>query len=669
MVRVKISPWLQDGKVDIDVWLQQFATRQSIDDLNLIRKACTVSQSLNQYVGSPSGTTSSTEETGISCLQLGLAMADLLADLNVDPETLVAAILFNSVHKAKLPIEEISKTFGQEVAKLIYGVEQMKTIRHLRVYAKPAQRKMQVNNLRKMLLAMVDDVRVVLVTLADRLCALRDMNAFPSTIQQIIAAEAMDIYAPLANRLGIGAIKWEMEDLAFRILQPAAYQEIAKGLKTKRLERDHYVQRIVQDLENAIRTSGISHFSVYGRSKHIHSIYRKMQRKNVPLTEIYDATAIRVLVDTTVQCYEVVGLVHELWKQIPSEFDDYITHPKANGYQSLHTAVEGPQQQVFEVQIRTYQMHEWAERGIASHWKYKEGGGQTPESHERKIAWLRDVLAWHQEMVSMPGETGEALDKEFLEDRVYVLSPENDVYDLPSGATPLDFAYHIHTSIGHRCRGAKVNGIMVPLISLLKTGDRIEILLGKEERPSRDWVSPHRGYLVSSRARSKILHWFKMQDYDRDKNVGQEQVEKAFKALGFKIDKLNAVFPVMRFKRLDDLLVAIGRGEVKLNQLLHRFFNDELLAMPASSIPPKLFVTRPTVEAKPGQLYAEGIGHLIMHIAGCCSPLEGEPVIGYITVGRGVSVHKQNCPNIVRASKKQKDRLLQVRWGRPTTQH
>lgn len=656
MVKVKENtPWLTEGSIDVELWLQQLGSKGYFQDLELLRSACT----LSQLAGQDHAT-----ETGVSCLQQGLVMADILADLEVDQMTLAAAIIFESVHYAELSLDDVEEQLGHNIAKLVKGIEKMSAIHNLQALNKYPQNKHQIDNVRKMLLAMVDDVRVVLIKLAERLCVLREASALPEALRKQIATEVMEIYAPLANRLGIGAIKWEMEDLAFRHLHPEEYKSIAKGLKAKRLERDRYVNLIVEELNKQIKATGAQHFAVYGRSKHIHSIYRKMTRKNVSLEEIYDATAVRVLVEKKEQCYDVMSMVHALWKQIPAEFDDYINNPKPNGYQSLHTAVEGPEGRVFEVQIRTFQMHEQAEMGIAAHWKYKEGSLQQKESHERKIEWLRDVLAWHREMATSRG-VSEAMETEFLDDRVYVFTPDGDVLDLPQGVTPLDFAYHVHSQVGHRCRGAKVNGSIVPLTYELKTGDKVEVLTGKDARPSRDWINPHLNYLKTSRAKAKVLHWFKMQDFDKNKLEGHDILDKELKTLGIKSDRLHDVVLSLNFKRLDDMLAALGRGDLKLSQILNRLSPTEV------ETPLIQHFVKPHVkpEVRGSDLRIEGVGNLLTHMARCCQPVPGEEVIGYITLGRGVSVHRQDCPNIIHASEKQRQRFLQVNWGSTTRDH
>lgn len=657
MVKIKEDAlWsAPDGSIDVEQWLHQLGDKGYFQDLSLIRNACNLSQ-----VACLDHAT----ETGVSCLQQGLAMADILADLGVDQETLAAAIIFVSVHYAELSVEDVSEQLGDNIARLVNGIEKMSAMHNIQPPGKSQQSRHQLDNVRKMLLAMVDDVRVVLIKLAERLCILRASGQLPEAMRKHIASEAMDIYAPLANRLGIGAIKWEMEDLAFRYLHPEDYKAIAKGLKSRRIERDKYVNEIVSILNQHIGASGAKHFSVYGRSKHIHSIYRKMKRKNVSLDEIYDATAVRILVDTVEQCYDVLGMVHALWKQVPAEFDDYIINTKPNGYQSLHTAVVGPEARVFEVQIRTFQMHELAEMGVAAHWKYKEGTVSRKQSYERKIEWLRDVLAWHKDVAASSGISAD-MENEFLEDRVYVFTPDGDVLDLPRGVTPLDFAYHVHSQIGHRCRGAKVNGAIVPLTYELKTGDKIEVLTGREVRPSRDWINPHLNYLKTSRAKAKVLHWFKMQDYDKNRLEGHELIDKELKNLGIKPERLQEVLTAFNLKKLDDLYASLGRGDIKPGQVINRLapvVNEEV-SLHSLVRPQHLH------ESGGGDVKIEGVGKLLTTMARCCQPVPGDAVIGYVTIGRGVSVHRQDCTNIIHSTPKQKQRFIQVSWGSATRDH
>ena len=521
MVKVKEDEHhLADGTIDVEAWLRGLYQKYPNLDISVVRHACFLEQ-IPEHA------------TALDTLQEGLAIAEILSDLDVDLETLAAAIIYASVQHATIELEDVEEQLGKPIAKLVSTACRMNAVHYMSGFKDAYAAQGQIDNIRRMLLAMVDDVRGVLIKLAERLHALRGASHVSHSVQREISKEIVDIYAPLANRLGLGSIKWEMEDLAFRYLEPEKYKEIAQGLKAKRLERDVYVKNVVHHLKEALQKCIYSHYEVYGRSKHIHSIYRKMQRKNVSLSEVYDATAVRVLVQTEEECYTVLSTVHTLWTQIPSEFDDYIAHPKSNGYRSLHTAVRGPENRIFEVQIRTQEMDALAELGVAAHWKYKEGAVAVKESHERKIEWLRDVLAWHKELAEVE-HVPSHIEMEFLEDRVYVFTPEGEVLDLPQGGTALDFAYHIHSDVGHRCRGAKINGHMVQLTYPLKTGDQVEILTGKHPKPSRDWLNPHLGYLKSTRAKTKIIHWFKKQDFERNSADGMEILEREFRKLNIR---------------------------------------------------------------------------------------------------------------------------------------
>ena len=648
MTKIKnVLPLHADGSLDLDLWLNKFLDTEYKNELLLLRNACALSQlSGHNYA----------VETGEVCLHHALYMVDVLVSLNADMETIVAAMMFVNVHYAELSMDDITEQFGTNVGKLVSGVCTMSATSLLNRSEYGAHHQQQVGNIRKMLLAMVDDVRIVLIKLADRLCILRNASHTSDVMRKAIAAEAMDVYAPLANCLGVGSVKWEMEDLAFRYLNPGQYKDIAKNLKAKRDDRERYVKLIIDELQTYLTAMDLKNFRVYGRAKHIYSIFRKMMNKKIPLEQIYDATAVRVLVETTEQCYEVLGVIDTLWQQIPQEFDDYISHPKINGYRSLHTAVKGPENRFFEVQIRTFAMHEQAEQGVAAHWKYK-ANEVTQTSHERKIEWLREVLAWHRDV------SGESLTHTtFIDDRVYVFTPNSDIIDLPVGSTPLDFAYHVHSDLGHRCRGAKINGSIVPLSYNLKTTDVVEILTSKEPKPSRDWINPHLHYLQSSKAKAKVLHWFKMQDYEQNCNDGKELLEKELKALGLKFDQLNTVIPYFHFKTLNDLCAALGRGEVKLQQILHKL-------VPPNKIEPTIStIVKQSIKSnvKHNDLKIEGVGQLLTHMARCCQPIPGDEVIGYITLGRGVSVHRKDCSNILHASARQRERLVMVNWSEET---
>lgn len=643
MVKIKEASFvLEDGSIDLDAWLAHLSDKHKYESTSLIRHASI----LCQLAGSDKAT-----ESGESCLQKGLAIAEILADLNLDPEVLAAAIVYESVQFAELSIEDIQEQLGSEVAKLVDGVERMSTIDYIRKSG--MQSHTHLDNLRKMLIAMIDDVRVVLIKVAERLRVLRAIASRNDAYRKQIATDIMDIYAPLANRLGLGQIKWELEDLAFRYTKHDTYKEIAKGLKARRVDRDKYVDNIVAILNHDLAEQGLKNFKVYGRSKHIHSIYRKMQRKNIDLDHIYDATAVRVLTENPEECYKVLSIVHDHWRNIPEEFDDYIANPKPNGYRSLHTAVVGPEDRVFEVQIRTFSMHDEAELGVCAHWAYKEGGQIKEASHERKIAWLREVLQWQQELAEGHEDLRD-MEQSIVDDRVYIFTPGGDIIDLVKGATPLDFAYAIHTEVGHRCRGAKVNDHIVPLTHELQTGDQVEIMTAKISSPSRDWLNPNANYLKTSRARAKVLHWFKLQDYEQNVIDGKEMFQREIRRLN--LDKIDAhdIAEGFNYHKIDDFYAALGRGDLRKTQIISRL---------STEIQPK---KTPAKSAKPSSdrhVVVEGMGSLMTKFAKCCEPAFGDDIVGYITLGRGISIHRVDCPNMINATHEQQKRMLNVRWG------
>jgi len=510
VVRVRSqTPIDSSGDVDVVQWCLQLPVQLSRADLRLLVDACGVAQNASARSGVDPG------DWGrrANCFRAGLEMTQILAELHVDAECLIAAVLYRSVREERLTLHDTQHRFGGSVATLIKGVLRMASIGGPVVNSGASvlgQANQQKDNIRKMLIALVDDVRVALIKLAERTCALRAAKEDQER-RQAIGREVVDIYAPLAHRLGIGQLKWELEDLSFRYLQPDTYRKIARLLDGRRIERDQFIQSVKEQLSQSLHEAGFK-FEIEGRAKHIYSIWRKMQRKGIGFSQVYDILAVRILVPEIANCYATLGLVHGLWRNIPNEFDDYIASPKENGYRSLHTAVIGPEGKVLEVQIRTFRMHEEAELGVCSHWRYKgsDAGGGTASTYEQKIAWLRHVLDWHEETGNVQGVI-EQISFEGSQDRIYIFTPRGDVVDLAQGATPLDFAYHVHTEIGHRCRGAKVNGSIVPLTYPLKTGERVEVLTAKEASPRRDWLQNSLGYLRTSRARLKVQQWFRSQ--------------------------------------------------------------------------------------------------------------------------------------------------------------
>jgi GTP pyrophosphokinase len=516
--------------------------------------------------------------------------------------------------------------------------------------------------LRRLLLAIVRDLRVVFILLSEQLVALRHADRLPEAQRRELARLSADIHAPLANRLGIWQLKWELEDLAFRFLNPDTYLRIARLLDERRSDRERYIQQCKRTLADSLRKAGIA-AEVSGRPKHIFSIWKKMNRKNAGFGDLYDVRAIRVMVDDVAACYTALGLAHALWTPVPQEFDDYIARPKGNNYQSLHTAVIGPEGKTLEVQIRTHEMHAHAELGIAAHWKYKEGGqGGSDAAFERKIAWLRSLLE-NREAGQDDSGLYEGFRTDTSEDRIYVLTPRGEVIDLPSGATVLDFAYHVHTEVGHRCRGAKVNGRIVPLTHQPQSGDRIEILTAKESAPKRDWLSTQAGYLVSGRARDKVRAWFRRMDHDQNVREGTALLDRELKRLGLHERPLEPLLPRWSLKKLEELQIAVALGEISVAQVARALHEAESAKETPTEIQQAPARARPAGQIDDA-VSVEGIGNLLMAYARCCQPLPGDAIVGYVTIGRGVSVHRQDCRSFAHMAAQRPERVMPVSWGR-----
>ena len=663
MVKVREDhPVTEDGRIDIVAWIERLpgATERSLVQREQLDQACAMSAEADHKA--------ITSEHGwgeySSCLIIGLDMAELLADLQLDQESLVAAILYRAVREEKLSLDSVQKQFGETVTKLISGVLRMAAISYQRgesderVFGRQSEE--QAENIRKMLVAMVDDVRVALIKLAERTCAIRAVKDASAQRRRQVAREVSDVYAPLAHRLGIGHIKWELEDLAFRYLEPADYKRIAKLLDERRLARQEYIESVLSKLRDELSDAQIEG-EVSGRAKHIYSIWRKMQRKGISFSQVYDIRAVRILVPTVRDCYTVLGIVHSLWRNIPHEFDDYIASPKENGYRSLHTAVIGPENKVLEIQVRTFAMHDEAELGVCAHWRYKGTDIDAGEkSYEQKIAWLRQVLEWHDEL----GADGNSL-KEGLravdQDRIYVFTPEGHVVDLPKSATPLDFAYRIHTDVGHRCRGAKVNNRIVPLNYHLNTADQVEILTGKREAPSRDWLAPALGYINTPRARAKVQHWFKVQARDQNIAEGQALLDREFKRLALLDLDFEALAQRLNMHSLDDLYAAVGASDIGVGQVLNAAQRLLKASRPEEPVIP--FKAKSSKRKKESDVYIEGVGNLLTQIASCCNPVPGDAITGYITLGKGVSIHRQDCSNILQLQADEPQRIIKVSWG------
>ncbi len=601
-------------------------------------------------------------------LLVGQEMVEILCQLNMDDATLQAALVFPYCEQHALSEDDIYEEFGGEIRDLIVGVRRMDAIKSLHArkvkgsgFAEKSDEQ-HIDSIRRMLLAMVEDVRAVVIKMAERICALQQVKKADEETRVMVARECASIYAPLANRLGIGQLKWELEDLAFRYLHPITYKQIAHQLDGKRRERAEYIETIVGDLQGLLDSEEIR-AEVYGRPKHIFSIWKKMQKKRLTFEQLFDIRAVRIIAERLQDCYAALGTVHASYKHLPNEFDDYIATPKPNGYQSIHTVIVGPEGKSVEIQIRTQKMHQDAELGVAAHWKYKEGSTGKQSGYDERINWLRRILAW-QEEVAESGDLVEELRSQVFDDRVYVFTPKGDVIDLPQGATPLDFAYYIHSNVGHRCIGAKVNGRIVPFTYLLQSGDQIEVLTGKEPNPSRDWMHPGLGYVHSSRARATIHSFFKKQDRDKNLAAGKELLERELQRAHLPAKVPNEAFEKFNLQTLDDLYTAVGAGDVRVMQVINFIHHLQEPSAPEPEISPKV-KTRKTAAGtgKKDAVVVQGVGHLMSQLANCCKPVPGEAILGYITQGRGVSVHKENCDQLQHLLSQHPERQIEVNWS------
>jgi GTP pyrophosphokinase len=583
-----------------------------------------------------------------------IAAAQIVAELGIDADAVQAALLHDVPEDTDYSLEDLEARFGPEVANLVDGVTKLSK------FNSPSREQQQAENIRKMFLAMAEDIRVVLIKLADRLHNMRTLAALPLEKQQRIARQTMEIYAPLAERLGIWQIKWELEDLSFKVLEPERYRELAKLLDTRRKGRESFIDRAIGELRPALEAAGIEP-DLQGRPKHLYSIWKKMLRKGAEFGEIYDVYAIRVLVDEIRDCYAALGVVHSLWKPIPGQFDDYIAVPKNNLYQSLHTAVIALDGKPLEIQIRTHLMHQVSEVGIAAHWRYKEGS-KADRAYDAKLAWLRQLMDWQRDIADA-SEFVEGIKLDLFQDQVFVFTPRGDIKDLPAGATPLDFAYRIHTDVGHRTIGSKVNNRLVPLDYRLKNGDIVEIVTTKAEHgPSRDWLNIVR----TSHAREKIRQWFKRKDRDENVVHGRESLERELRRLArttiaaVGTERIHDVAKGYNHESLEDLYAAIGYGALSAQQVVTRLgvLDDAELALPPTAPPPPAIRT--------GGVRVKGVGDLLTRFAKCCTPIPGDPIVGFITRGKGITVHLRTCPTI--ANEREVSRLIEVEWEAAPTQ-
>jgi GTP pyrophosphokinase len=583
--------------------------------------------------------------------------AAIIGALTESSELSLALIARAALNSADGAARAAPALLGEEAVRVAQALQRLGTLGLPRDWSPAAGLDTrQTETLRKMLLAVVSDPRLVLARLAEELVALRHARSLAAAERARRALEARAIYAPLANRLGVWQLKWELEDLSFRYLEPEEYRRVAAALNERRADREQYIAALCAELHAALAAAGIS-AQVYGRPKHIYSIYRKMQRKQLAFAQLFDVRAVRVVVGSVPQCYAALGIVHGRWPYIPGEFDDYIATPKGNGYRSIHTAVIGPQAKSVEVQIRTDEMHEHSELGVAAHWSYKEGG--APDApYQRKIEWVRRLLE-PQERARADADRDliEGMGSELFADRVYALTPKGEVIDLPHGATPLDFAYGVHTSLGHRCRGAKVNGRIVPLTHELANGEIVEIITGKHEAPSRDWLAPEQGYLVSARNRGKVRAWFRRQDVGENRHAGRVLAERELTRVGVRAEQHAALARELKARDVEHLFQLLGEGELTLTQLLQAA--TRLLA-PAGTPRP---VRPAAARRRTSGIEVEGVGDLPTTRARCCAPLPPQPIAGYVTLGRGVTVHARDCPSLARMSALKPERLLKVEWA------
>lgn len=588
-------------------------------------------------------------------------VALILTEIEMDSASICAALLHDVIEDTTFDYKNLEQEFGEEIAMLVEGVTKLSRINF------KTREEAQAENLRKMFLAMAKDIRVVLIKLADRLHNMRTLNYQPEPKQKQVAQETMDIFAPLAHRLGVFKFKWQLEDLAFLYLQPEMYYEVAQRLKTKRKEREEYVNALIQQIEKGLEQIGIEG-DIAGRPKNIYSIYKKMVKQDKPIDEIYDKIAIRVIVDSVPECYGVLGIIHTMWKPLPGRFKDYIATPKPNMYQSLHTTLIGQGGEPFEVQIRTWEMHATAESGIAAHWHYKESGSpkDRDKKFDEKLAWLRRILEWQQD-VNDESEFMESLKTDLFEDTVFIFTPKGDVIELPKGSCPVDFAYRVHTEVGHKCTGAKVNGRIVPLDFQLSNGDIVEIITSKNSAgPTRGWLD----FVKTSSARSRIKAWFKRSQRQEHILKGHDLLDQELKKRHLdakellKDARLNEVLERFSLTTLDDLFSAVGDGSLTATQVVNRI---KEVCFPNALVDD--IISKPVVSAKTGKervtrsLRVKGVDDIVIRLAHCCNPLPGDEVLGYITRGRGVSVHRLDCPNMQHYLRSEANRILEVEWA------
>lgn len=604
------------------------------------------------------------ERTGQQLALYILHVADLLAHFELDDGTLTAAILYRVFSAEHCSEQELRENYSERVVNRVVDLARIQRLTPGVLAAREEEGEEHSENLRRMLLAISNDVRVLLIILAERVHLMRRLGYLPEQIQQQYSRNTRDIFAPIANRLGIWQIKWELEDLSLRFLDPDSYRHIARRLEERRDERLAFIKKTISVLEREFGQAGIE-ADISGRPKHIFSIWKKMHRKDKDFSHIFDVRALRVLVNTVADCYAALGIVHSLWRHLPKEFDDYIATPKANLYQSIHTVVVGDDGKPLEIQIRTHEMHEHAERGVAAHWRYKEQRGQNQDL-EKRIEWMRQ---WLEERDDGLDESGEEESEEDSQHNIYVLSPQGKVVELPYGSTAVDFAYAIHTSVGHRCRGAKIDARIAPLTQKLENGQTVEIITAKEEHPSRDWLSARLGYVATPRARNRIRQWYRQQDYSSHVEMGREILERELTRLSLLKPNLAAIAPNFNLNSDEDLYAAIGRGDVSPVQVATWEKRDQLQQeredQRKSGGARRRKKRKPTGKGQGPQLVVDGIDSVMTKLGQCCKPVPGDPIIGFITRGHGITVHRTDCSVITNMRDEEKERLIDVHWENP----
>ena len=649
MVKVRQEqPLLVDGSVNIEMWLCKIGDARPEINLSRLREVCDLSKQAEGKAVATGGVWTE----GHSSFRMGLAMAEILNELYVDEDGMVAAIIYRAVRENQLTLDHVKKQFGTDVARLVEGALKMAAISDIQFGTTKklfGERQDQMEQARRMLVSLVDDVRVALLKLAERTCAIRNAVASKNPGGLKLAREVFEIYAPLAHRLGIGHLKWELEDLSFRLREPLSYKRIAKLLDEKRTVRQEYIANVVSELNLRVKQVGID-CKVDGRPKHIYSIWRKMRRKGIPFSEVYDVRAVRILVGDEGDCYRILGVVHNQWRNVPHEFDDYVANPKENGYQSLHTAVIGPEGKILEIQIRTQEMHEEAEFGVCSHWQYKDTDDlKGSESYEQRIAWLRQVFEGQDEEDDSELDLFSALSV----DRIYVFTPDGDVVDMTPGATPIDFAYRVHTEIGHKCRGAKLNGRVVPLNTAMSSGDRIEIIVGDEPEPRREWLHEHLGYVATSRARAKIQGWFARREKEKNVEEGKKLLVEELSHLGVEHFEFSDLVDRMDYESPNELFYAIAVGELAAFDVVEEA--ADLVQLDISDHQLDL-----DIGAAENKATIKGQGDLDFEMSECCQPVPGDLIVGVVDDADLVHVHRHDCLQALKADVY--GRLMSLEW-------